>query len=734
MNKGQNDSKARKKKKKTTKISKRSPNKDKEKTMSRLKLSPILRREYSPPGELIVKSIVDKVIALSSKISYVNYIEKKIPDFCFDFLREKMLKPVLSQQYLTYNKHPENISTNNQSNKKGQIFYTSQIVKENTWVEIIEPTNMEFDRFDGIFLKFTELPHHSETEHKRRRKSVLSKTKSVENNLGELNLLSEESSKNNNVNFVIKEDVRHRTFRFKTNGNVRKNSEAESKKNEAEKEIISLPPNKNKSKKPQILDLPSYEIPDVLSEFLHYEFDPQNVEFLRKEREELLAKKAKEEKLKALERKTAKKPTDKIKEKLKKKPFDTNKFTFDSNGEILTIKGMKLEGLISDFTNIKNSIKNIKDQTKPQSPGKSAKRSKKVARNSTKVDFNRKSVSRLSLRNLPKEEDATTRKISLANFGRLPPSGSNFNIFLPNIGVVIKENSKVKKGEGEFGKYFNKCSVDDYNKMLNDTIPTQNKSIIQSKMGVSSYRPTFEPSSSMINLKLKSNMSNFSLKKPQNNSTADIHYKETIGNSIMNSVENDSYLDKNNVLNKMNRSNVTTFGGYGALKNNSSFGSGDKYQSLINNSTSGSQSPLLLLKNNISSLKTEIDQLQDLSSTLTVSNVKNPRFKRTNSFLRLNNNDHKLSKKCLNPVNYSLKSQIFSMKPPLKSPLNDFNSKILNDKFWGSNKSSKGGFVLNTQVFSKHATKYQTIQELGKSALSGIKVKLPRNRKFEIKI
>ena len=39
MNKGQNDSKARKKKKKTTKISKRSPNKDKEKTISRVKLN-----------------------------------------------------------------------------------------------------------------------------------------------------------------------------------------------------------------------------------------------------------------------------------------------------------------------------------------------------------------------------------------------------------------------------------------------------------------------------------------------------------------------------------------------------------------------------------------------------------------------------------------------------------------------------------------------------------------------
>ena len=37
-------------------------------------------------------------------------------------------------------------------------------------------------------------------------------------------------------------------------------------------------------------------------------------------------------------------------------------------------------------------------------------------------------------------------------------------------------------------------------------------------------------------------------------------------------------------------------------------------------------------------------------------------------------------------------------------------------------------------LFSKHQTRYQALRELGSNLLNGIKVKLPRDRKVELRI
>ena len=65
---------------------------------------------------------------------------------------------------------------------------------------------------------------------------------------------------------------------------------------------------------------------------------------------------------------------------------------------------------------------------------------------------------------------------------KILPSGSNFDIISPNVGVIIKENQNVKEGSKEFNKYFNKYSVSDYDKMLNDYIPLQNRTRIQTQL------------------------------------------------------------------------------------------------------------------------------------------------------------------------------------------------------------------------------------------------------------
>ena len=51
-----------------------------------------------------------------------------------------------------------------------------------------------------------------------------------------------------------------------------------------------------------------------------------------------------------------------------------------------------------------------------------------------------------------------------------------------NIGVVIKENNKYKQGPKDFSKYFQKYSLSDYDKMLTDFVPFQNKTLMQNQL------------------------------------------------------------------------------------------------------------------------------------------------------------------------------------------------------------------------------------------------------------
>ena len=51
--------------------------------------------------------------------------------------------------------------------------------------------------------------------------------------------------------------------------------------------------------------------------------------------------------------------------------------------------------------------------------------------------------------------------------GNLKPSGSNFDLIKPEIGVIIQENIKVKSGGINFYEKFNKFSVNDFDRTMN---------------------------------------------------------------------------------------------------------------------------------------------------------------------------------------------------------------------------------------------------------------------------
>ena len=147
------------------------------------------------------------------------------------------------------------------------------------------------------------------------------------------------------------------------------------------------------------------------------------------------------------------------------KAIDSNKFTFDSNGKIISFKAYKLDNLSKDFTFIKNNIKekNEKEEVVPI-------KSKKFARQSVK-EQNEEIVIR----------DNSRMFEHYGNEEKKEKKSESFKLILPNIGVVIKENNNKKEGSRDFNKYFKKYSMKDYDKILNEYVPLQNKTKIKTK-------------------------------------------------------------------------------------------------------------------------------------------------------------------------------------------------------------------------------------------------------------
>jgi len=53
---------------------------------------------------------------------------------------------------------------------------------------------------------------------------------------------------------------------------------------------------------------------------------------------------------------------------------------------------------------------------------------------------------------------------------------------LPSVGVVVKGNERIKKGNRDFGKFFKKYSLEDYQKILKDNLPLENENLVRKKI------------------------------------------------------------------------------------------------------------------------------------------------------------------------------------------------------------------------------------------------------------
>ena len=413
-------------------------------------------------SEGIVKIIIDKIIINSIYEANLNQINNQLNDYYFEYLQGQ-IEPLFEENFINYT---------NLKNDENKLFWKTPKPPENQWIEILEPETVENDRYESSEVNIQEI---------KSKKEIISETNEGIENI--------ENIENNN-NTIKKNQTKEKNSRLKTirqknkneeilvndeNKNENNNNDIDNKTKNNQKLVNNMAntiQNNRGKKRIVMVDFPSEDIPGIETEFKHDIYEPSNIHILRKDKEEEIKNKEKEIKLNK-DKGNALKKKEEIEKLIKNvKTIDSNKFTFDSNGKIISFKAYKLDNLSKDFTFIKNNIKekNEKEEVVPI-------KSKKFTRQSVK-EQNEEIVIRDNSRMF---EHYGNEEKKEKNKEKIIPSGSNFKLILPNIGVVIKENNNKKEGSRDFNKYFKKYSMKDYDKILNEYVPLQNKTKIKTK-------------------------------------------------------------------------------------------------------------------------------------------------------------------------------------------------------------------------------------------------------------
>ena len=740
-------------------------------------------------NEFIVRSIIDKIIAISVRASCMKNFDKDFEDYCNNYVLTQ-LNSLLATKYLYYYKEPENEDSN-------ILFWNKSFIEKNTWIEIKEPISPQIDRYENVFVKcinydpsFTE---NDWTINMINRTNTLKKNNPTPIDKKELMDIKMRINSNKKYSLKIKKiinkeeqnkilDILEEKSSISSKDEETKNKKSKRisklSKNfdnplyniyKSHKEIISLRKvpsqnpkptttqndlnteidndnietnfaiNKNSKRQP-ILPIDCKDIPGIEKEFNFDKYSPPDVDKLRKKMKEEKIKKENEEKKKALIKSLTINNGNGDNNEIRLRIIDSNKLTFDSNGTLIRYKPFKIETLSKDFLSTKNEIRvlNNNDNSKKDINEKirtisSKEEQKKI---SPKEEEENKTITKNPKDDPNGEDKVNYVKIPGNRTEKIIPSGSNFSIMFPNIGVTLKEDDKIKEGTRDFGMYFKKYSISDYDRILRDYLPIQNKTMLKNKMGQSKYSTTTNMNLTSLTKRVPKNSLNIntiykysSTSLNKNNNTIDFNMKilpltqtqnfnTDLTNPLINPQELIQESDTNNINNnssiKTNKSKISYV-----------FSGSNLYtMRKMNNNSNYREGRLIKLSRNCSSfsLKNEIENMKDL-------NVGN----------KFNFYSPKIKLKSRNILNnfkeiYKIKRKNeFKDNTNVGKKMNELNKKIIMAGEWGNHSLQKNKSTGNL-LFSKHATKYQSLRELGSNLFNGIKVKLPRERKVDIHI
>ena len=478
----------------------------------------IIFNKFSNEANIIVNELIEKIISLSISKNFNKKIENSIPSSCFDFLCNAV-DSYLSLNFISYDK--EEINDNNkikeekfneniiegiepilnnnklniiEPNFEEQIFFNNYNRGENNWDLMDEPLSNKYDRYATTLVKFKEIDKEKNNKYN---KEILEEIDEEYENI----TTNENKNNNNNKNIneiMIRNERKEGTKKITTRIN----------------NILNYDDNNNnniKNKKRNLNEIMSqfsfHDLED--NNDIYKEPDNINIEKLRKEIQEKQNEQNEEKKNIKLAKKDVE---NKMKLAVEKnRQYAGKKITVDSNGEIIFIKGIKLDKLSKEFILMKTATKLvINEDKKDNDKSKSKKKKKKLNNLGININNNNNVINNNNEKeikeksnennNNEKSEDGGEKNIKGKN-QKLPKirgnkfrkentsedlykknllkrieegpiilSGSNFEIMNMEVGVSIKEKEKYKTGGKDFYHKFNKYSIDNYNKQLKDTL------------------------------------------------------------------------------------------------------------------------------------------------------------------------------------------------------------------------------------------------------------------------
>ena len=682
-----------------------------------------------PPhlGEIISKIIIDKIITLSVRNSENNENCPKYQDYYFDYL-ETQINNLFSINNIFYTEEPENIDFFDY-----RKFWKTSYNKANTWVEIKEPNSSKCDRFEGVLVKYIPLENDTSNisndliKQGSKHDSPLRENNNIRNDINdpknknkknfknykksELESLEEIGSDSGDEEQIQSKEKKSITM----NSSINKTIKEKPKKIDVNlKQSVSLDKNLSRKKKFEKVEFSSEDIPGINELFNFDKYDPPEIEVLRKDYEKEM-----KEKNVQLNKILNQKIHSNINKGnfVKEIKFDSEKLTFDPDGRIIKFKPLNINILANDFKQLKHKFEIQKPLKKMPSTKKifnrviKRKSSIKATKNEIKIIKN------------PADDPELNRglfiKINPEKKTKVIQSGNNFNLMFPNIGVVMKEEDKIKKGNRDFGKFFKKYSLEDYDKILKEYLPKQNQELVKNHL------KRMQSSSELGNN--KGNLMSLSMNNSKNFYNNSFDFPNPLINQ--DNLENETNLSNINSpisqRNSFKNINANTFNNFkNATMNNSSILNNNFNNSSMTNRSNKfhifnqNRNGFIKLKNvSNSSLKIELDLLNDLDLKNQFLSPDNKRKKFENIFSKRYQNIFKKETK----------------ENEVSKDLNDLNKKIIRDVGWGNDTSKKNSSSQNI-IKPKQYNKSQIFRELGNNFLNNFKLKLPRDRKTSVLI
>ena len=481
-------------------------------------------------SEETTKDIIEKIISLTISSNFARNAEKKFTDFCFESMKRTFnsiiqicnidrdkddfdIDNIDINEYIKTNKSDKDIKRyivkkhNNalelrNDNAERNITQIARIAKNFQTYNNIKLTKKEECLNKSIIIKKNEFL-------KKDKKYQYSKDIEKKNFWGEISCPQitdiDRTSYKFNSYIPIKEELRKKlSSNISPNKSPRKKRESRltkkpsfiyknfaSKLSQKLTFVRAIKENNNENfyikksaPRVQVLEMPSYPLKNI-----EQRKESDEILNLRKEKMEMIIQKQKEYKKLQLEKLQSKKEeAENAKKKMK------GKYTFDGEGKLIVVNEIKQDHLFKEFWPITSKQKEVKggkslDFYKKETIKMENNAKKNIIYNDEEENANVYSSflfkSRLTepffnfgefnKNNSVNSQLKYKRKLNKSFFDnfnkkqKVEPSGSNFNLINPSIGVKVTERKAVKSGGLNYFKEFKKYSIDEFNKTLQDT-------------------------------------------------------------------------------------------------------------------------------------------------------------------------------------------------------------------------------------------------------------------------